>query len=205
MQALGKVVEWNDERGFGFINPVNGDTPGTKLFFHIRDYRQQGRRPEVGELVRYRAQQSDGKWKAVDVHRAAARTHVSASPSSGSNKPGHPRPISFDILLVAVYLLGVGWTIHRGHPPVETWFFLVAAWLFTYIAYAVDKHAAQKNARRIPEQTLHLLELSGGWPAALFAQRTLRHKTRKPSYRIVFWLMVALHLAALAGWAFWHP
>ncbi|SJM91388.1 Cold-shock protein (fragment) [Crenothrix polyspora] len=51
---------------------------------------------------------------------------------------------------------------------------------------------------RIPEKSLHTLELLGGWPGALLAQRTLRHKNRKPSYQVVFWLIVGLHVAGLA-------
>ena len=55
---------------------------------------------------------------------------------------------------------------------------------------------------RIPESTLHTLELAGGWPCALLAQRLFRHKTTKASYRVAFWTMVALHVTALAGLAY---
>ncbi|PZQ23825.1 MAG: hypothetical protein DI562_18430 [Stenotrophomonas acidaminiphila] len=48
MERLGKVSEWNDDRGFGFIAPLDGEP--TRVFFHVRDYRLDGRRPEVGEL-----------------------------------------------------------------------------------------------------------------------------------------------------------
>ena len=51
----------------------------------------------------------------------------------------------------------------------------------------------------MPENTLHLLALLGGWPGALVAQAQFRHKTRKVSFRAVFWLTVAVNLAAL-GW-----
>jgi len=40
---------------------------------------------------------------------------------------------------------------------------------------------------------LHLLELLGGWPAALLSQRILRHKTSKMSYQIILWLLVSLY------------
>ena len=67
----------------------------------------------------------------------------------------------------------------------------------TFVIYGYDKSAAQKGARRIPEARLHLLELLGGWPGALVAQRVFRHKTRKVSFQIVFWLIGALHVG---GW-----
>ena len=84
MERLGKVGEWNDERGFGFIAPLDGEP--ARVFFHVRDYRLDGRRPDVGELVKFTAQrQPDGKWRAQAVRRTvpAARTAtpLSAKPN----------------------------------------------------------------------------------------------------------------------------
>jgi uncharacterized membrane protein YsdA (DUF1294 family) len=68
-------------------------------------------------------------------------------------------------------------------------------------AYLVDKRAAVRDRRRIPETTLHLLELLGGWPGALLAQRLIRHKNAKVGYQVVFWVIVMVHVA---GWiALW--
>ena len=66
----------------------------------------------------------------------------------------------------------------------------------TYVAYALDKSAARRDQSRTPEATLHLLELLGGWPGALVAQRMIRHKNAKVGYQIMFWLIVAIHVAA---------
>ena len=57
------------------------------------------------------------------------------------------------------------------------------------------RSAALKQRWRTPETTLHLFELAGGWPGALLAQQAFRHKTRKPSYQVAFWLIVVLHQA----------
>ena len=57
--------------------------------------------------------------------------------------------------------------------------------------------AARKGAWRTPESTLHLLELLCGWPGAWLAQRTIRHKSVKTSFRIVFFMMVALNVAGV--------
>ena len=63
-------------------------------------------------------------------------------------------------------------------------------------AYSWDKTSARRGARRISENALHLLELSGGWPGALVAQHWLRHKNRKLSYQLLFWVIVAAHLGS---------
>ena len=69
--------------------------------------------------------------------------------------------------------------------------------LLAYAAYAVDKAAARRRRHRVPERTLHLLALLGGWPGALLAQRRLRHKTGKPRFLRVYWLTVLLHTSAV--------
>lgn len=68
--------------------------------------------------------------------------------------------------------------------------------LLTFMVYAIDKRAAQKGRWRIPEAHLHLLALIGGWPGAILAQQKLRHKSRKQSFRFVFWITVMLNCAA---------
>ena len=55
---------------------------------------------------------------------------------------------------------------------------------------------------RIPERTLHLLAFLGGWPGALLGQRFFRHKTKKLSFLIAFWAVVALHVAIVGSVAY---
>lgn len=72
--------------------------------------------------------------------------------------------------------------------------------LVCFIAYWRDKRFAVAGAQRTPESRLHLYELLGGWPGGLLAQRLIRHKNRKVSYQVKFWLIVALHLGAFSWW-----
>jgi uncharacterized membrane protein YsdA (DUF1294 family) len=72
--------------------------------------------------------------------------------------------------------------------------------LVTFATYAFDKRRAARGGRRVPERTLHGLELAGGWPGALVAAATFRHKTRKTSYRLVRATIVLLHLVAWGWW-----
>jgi uncharacterized membrane protein YsdA (DUF1294 family) len=69
--------------------------------------------------------------------------------------------------------------------------------VITFVVYAIDKSAARRKGQRTPERTLHLLSLAGGWPGALLAQRWLRHKSAKASFRRVFWVTVAVNVMGL--------
>jgi uncharacterized membrane protein YsdA (DUF1294 family) len=53
----------------------------------------------------------------------------------------------------------------------------------------------------VSERTLHLMAFLGGWPGAYLGQRQFRHKTQKMSFRIVFWILVVLHVGLVAAFA----
>ena len=74
--------------------------------------------------------------------------------------------------------------------------------LVCFIAYGIDKRRAVRGGRRVPERTLHAMALCGGWPGAILGQRQFRHKTQKVSFRIVFWLVVVLHLTIVGAIAY---
>jgi len=69
--------------------------------------------------------------------------------------------------------------------------------IITYITYSSDKSSAITENSRVPENTLHILSLLGGWVGALIAQQRFRHKTKKPSFKIVFWITVLLNVSIL--------
>ena len=88
--------------------------------------------------------------------------------------------------------------IIRGVPAWVHVLYAVAG-LASFGLYAIDKSAAVAGRGRIPERTLLAVDLAGGWPGALVAQRLLRHKTRKTSFRVRFWLAVVAHAAVVAA------
>lgn len=77
--------------------------------------------------------------------------------------------------------------------------------LITFITYWIDKRRAMRGIddRRIPESTLHVLSLMGGWPGAILAQETFRHKTQKTSFRIMMWVTILVHGIGIT-WSLWE-
>lgn len=75
----------------------------------------------------------------------------------------------------------------------------LALGLVSYLTYFFDKLAAGRGAQRIPENTLHVLDVLGGWAGALIAQQQFRHKTVKQPFQAIFWATVAVNLAG-AWW-----
>jgi uncharacterized membrane protein YsdA (DUF1294 family) len=71
--------------------------------------------------------------------------------------------------------------------------------IIAFVAYAIDKAAAQRGRWRTPESHLHFWSLLGGWPGALVAQKVFHHKTRKLSFQVVFWITVLISCGFL-GW-----
>lgn len=54
--------------------------------------------------------------------------------------------------------------------------------LLTLAAFGIDKRAASKSRRRVPERALLWMAAFGGSPAAIAGQRLFRHKTRKQPF-----------------------
>ncbi|MGG7651472.1 DUF1294 domain-containing protein [Pseudomonas sp. ES4] len=65
--------------------------------------------------------------------------------------------------------------------------------LLAFLLYWSDKRKARSDHWRTPENVLHAVEFAGGWPGALLAQQLFRHKTRKLSYQLVFWIILLMH------------
>jgi uncharacterized membrane protein YsdA (DUF1294 family)/cold shock CspA family protein len=193
MQFTGTLKSWNDDRGFGFIDPTHG---GQEIFVHIKAFPAGTGRPSLGQQLTFEVETTDnGKKRARSVNYPA-RTRVQRRPRAESPAPWTlPR-----LLVIPVFAAIYGYVAWRWgfRPPLLLAYLCLS--LAAFMAYAFDKSSAIAGRWRTPEQTLHLFALAGGWPGALLAQQVLRHKTSKPGFVGVFWMTVALNVAAFVGW-----
>ena len=192
MRFQGKIIEWRDEQGFGFV-AQNGD--GKRVFVHVKSFTKRGRRPAVDDIITYRIGIENGREHAQDVAYASAIGSVSRKSldrGRGDSLWGWLASLYVSIVVVSVLIGSLPWNILG---------YLAAVNLLSYIAYAMDKKAAQNAAWRTPEMRLHLFDLMGGWPAGLLAQKRLRHKSGKSSFQTMYKITVLLHLVAVV-WLF---
>lgn len=89
------------------------------------------------------------------------------------------------------------------HPYVAIAAYLMLINALAFWLYYADKRRAQWGEWRIPESSLLLAGFLGGSPAALVAQRKLRHKVRKTSFQVKFWLSVLAQGYVLAAHRDW--
>lgn len=199
----GKLTTWQDDRGFGFIR---GNDGSKEVFLHISEIKHNIRRPQVGDLIRYQLTFDNGKVRAIEATIEGATHHQLASKRTTS-KYKSKSSINLSILGLQVLLLAsmpLGGSIKLALTTANTIpliAYLIMS-LITFGLYAHDKESAQQGKRRIPEKTLHLCELAGGWLGGFIAQQTLRHKSIKTSYQFEFWLIVAIHLVFWLDWLF---
>ena len=186
MKFQGKVLNWNDEKGFGFVEPNGG---GKRAFVHIKAFKPRSRRPVNGEVILYELiQDNNNRYKAENIQ--FARDARDLKKRSQAKKGSHLGEI-FIALFCAVLLTS---TYFGRLPLIITGIYIVMS-LITFATYAIDKSAAQNNRWRIQESTLHLLSLIGGWPGAFFAQKKLRHKSNKKEFKRVYWVTIILNLS----------
>lgn len=186
MRLAGRITDWNDEKGYGFVVPNGG---GERAFVHIHAFPRGSRRPVAGDLISYvPGKDAQGRLQAREVRHAGQRAEPERAPSR------LPRTaLGFSALAAIAGAALAGWLplLMAGVYGVMS----AVSWLM----YLSDKAAAGRGDRRTPESSLHLADLLGGWPGALVAQQQFRHKTLKQPFQAMFWATVAANLAA-AGW-----
>jgi uncharacterized membrane protein YsdA (DUF1294 family)/cold shock CspA family protein len=219
MERRGVVRSWNDDKGFGFITPEQG---GAEVFAHISTMRGE-RRPQIGDEVMYvLGKDAQGRPRAEHIRLAdvlsldrpsirrkppvakpvkQARRSKQSDRSTNGSVQALPTKLLILLALCVVPVIGafqllaqtgVIWAL-VAYPVMS---------VVSFVQYWHDKNSAQQGRWRTPENTLHVVELAGGWPGALVAQQIFRHKTRKASFQLVCWLIVIAHQVVWADWLF---
>ncbi len=196
MRFEGTLKTWEDERGFGFIQPDQG---GEEVFVHIKSMVNREGRPKIGQRLTFEIElgpQGKKRAKGVLPYQAPKKIQPSAA-SKRSRQLEAPARWGLAATLAVPLFVAVAITVALlwGVPLVVLSVYLGAS-VITIFAYAFDKAAAVRGDWRTPESTLHFLALFGGWPGALLAQQLLRHKSSKVEFRLVFWATVLLNVAA---------
>jgi uncharacterized membrane protein YsdA (DUF1294 family)/cold shock CspA family protein len=224
MRHVGTLRSWNEDRGYGFIAPTHG---GREVFVHLSAFRRDRSRPLPGERMSYELGEGrDGKPQALNVVRSALGEDPvrRAAPAGGGAResrparldgpdrtPRHDSPtqwgtatfVAIPAFLLLYLALAAAWRVPNWVGGAYLLFSLVC-----FHFYAADKAAAQvKGQRRVPEKTLLLLGLVGGWPGAIVAQQLRRHKSSKLSFRAAFWTTVLMNVLAfvLLSALLWSP
>jgi len=187
MRYQGRITDWKDEKGFGFITPNGG---GNQVFAHIKSFSNRQRRPAGNELVTYELKLDEkGRARAESISFVGAQVSEAVRPGRGNIAP------AFAVL----FCMFVAASVLSGRLPHSVLWVYLGTSVIAFIAYALDKSAAVNDRWRTQESTLHMFSLIGGWPGALAAQRLLRHKSKKASFQGAFWTTVAINCIGF-GW-----
>jgi uncharacterized membrane protein YsdA (DUF1294 family)/cold shock CspA family protein len=185
LRHKGRITEWRDDQGFGFVTPSLG---GERIFLHIKGFARRGRRPAEGDLVTYEL--------TLDERRRPRASNVRFSTEVVAEAVGS-RPSAIPLVVASAFIIAVAAVVFAGRLPFAVLALYLGASVLAFAAYALDKSAARDGRWRTAESTLHLFGLAGGWPGALFAQRVFRHKSRKAEFRRVFWVTVTVNCLGL--------
>ncbi len=192
MRFDGHIKSWTDDRGFGFIEPVMG---GQEIFVHIKSFPARCGRPQIGQLVSFEVELNhEGKKRAKNVEISRMPLRKSLRRAEAPAKWSLTCTAAIPGFMALYVMLAIKW-------HVSPWF--AAAYVLlsvmSFFVYAFDKSAARAGRRRIPENTLHIWALIGGWPGALLAQQLLRHKSSKAEFQALFWVTVCVNVAAFVA------
>ena len=110
-------------------------------------------------------------------------------------------PFRFFSTTFLVLSTGAAAALHYtlGWHPLLTW--LLACNTVTLALWRFDKWQSRRSGGRVPEATLHLMAFLGATPASFAAMWLFRHKTLKPSFKILYVLFLSAQ--AVAAYLVW--
>jgi len=179
-----QLVDWNDQRGFGFAR-LHGGTE--RVFVHIKSLNPHMPRPRMGDQLELEIVTGrNGRPSAAYVEILGAATGLKASLS--------PHLATAAILLI---LLQLGLVL----SVVPLWLasLYVSMGAMAIVAYSWDKKAARMGIWRISELKLHIIDFCGGIIGGLLAQQMYSHKRNKAGFQKSTMIIVVVHAFLLGG------
>lgn len=188
MRYKGKLIKWNVDKAFGFIQPNTG---GADIFIHKSALFNRKRTPQINDIITFSMTKGkDGRCCASDATFSGEKLKNLQSKKNTSLS-------AFSTYLSLLFLAVITATYYAGQFPQKLLLSYFCLSIITFLAYAFDKSKAQRGAWRIKESRLHFFAIIGGWPGAAIAQQLLRHKSQKREFRIVFWFTVMTNISLL--------
>ncbi len=182
---IGTILNWNQEKGFGLIAPKSG---GKTIFAHVNDYSRMHKRPFKGLEVQY----------VLSADQKGRKCAVEVCPLKGNKKSNRElKQKTFSTILFCSFAYVLFVLFNSNSIPLELVGLYTVMSVIAFIMYAKDKNAAEYGEWRTSENTLHILSLLGGWPGAAIAQSFLRHKSKKVSFRVTYWITIVANCSAL--------
>ena len=187
LRLQGTVCYWRDDKGFGFVITDHKE----RVFFHIRDFKQTpARRPQQGDRLSFELgvdKQQRRYAQSLQLEESSVAQIKPAKATAPDVYQIQQQAWCFRYLFFALLLLSL---LAGSFAFIVPLFYLEAS-LFTYWLYQIDKKlAASGHSSRLPEESLQMFSLIGGWPGALIAQKRLHHKVHKMSFQREFRFVV---------------
>src|SRR5262245_11397541 len=105
LRYRGKVTEWQDSRGFGFVTPSLG---GDSIFLHFNAIVPRARRPAQGDLVTYEL--------THDARRRPRASKVRFASESATHYP-YRRASAYPMFAACAFILALAALVVAGRLP----------------------------------------------------------------------------------------
>lgn len=190
MRRRGSIIDWNDEKGFGFV-----EYDKKRAFVHIKAFNNRKIRPMNGNTIFYELDNdSTGRMRAINIDIKQPKNAIILEKDIKNSSQDNFVPIIITIVFI-LYLI----FLRHSIPLIIPYYFIFG--FMTFYFYKIDKEAAEGKTWRTSEKKLLILGLIGGWIGAIIAQRILRHKTIKKQFQFGFWMTVIANCAGLFAYS----